>query len=147
MKILHVVSCCLLSALCVVESAITKVTGVVGGKVTIRCSHADKWFGKSNDKYFCGKKCDSYNDVLVKTQKNKNYIERGRYAIHDYRDGGFTVTIKNLMKSDSGTYWCGVERFGLDSFQEVQLTVTDDSPPSDYSPGAGQRQSAEAYRK
>ncbi|KAK6300994.1 hypothetical protein J4Q44_G00290920 [Coregonus suidteri] len=113
------------STLCVVESAITKVTGVVGGKVTIRCSHADKWFGKSNDKYFFGKKCDSYNDILVQTQKNKNYMERGRYAIHDNRDGDFTVTIKNLMKSDSGTYWCGVDRSIKDSYQEVHLTVTD----------------------
>ncbi|XP_045070285.1 polymeric immunoglobulin receptor-like [Coregonus clupeaformis] len=129
--------CFCLTALCVVESAITKATGVVGGKVTIQCSYADKWYGKSNDKYFCGKKCDSYNDVLVQTQKNKNYIERGRYAIHDYRDGDFTVTIKNLMKSDSGTYWCKVERFGLDSFQEVQLIVTDASKHSNQEQDTG----------
>eukprot|EP00063_Salmo_salar_P062562 XP_014037397.1 PREDICTED: CMRF35-like molecule 1 [Salmo salar] len=128
MKILHVVSCCLLSALCVVESVITKATGVVGGQVTIQCSYADKWFVKSNDRYFCRKKCDSYNDILVQTQKNKNYIERGRYTIHDYRNGDFTVTIKNLMKSDSGTYWCGLDRYIKDSYQEVHLTVTD-APP------------------
>ncbi|KAK6300989.1 hypothetical protein J4Q44_G00290870 [Coregonus suidteri] len=30
------------------------------------------------------------------------------------------------MKTDSGTYWCGVVRFGRDSFQEVHLIVTDD---------------------
>uniref|UniRef100_A0A674BQ96 Immunoglobulin domain-containing protein n=1 Tax=Salmo trutta TaxID=8032 RepID=A0A674BQ96_SALTR len=128
MKILHVVSCCLLSALCVVESVITKATGVVGGEVTIQCSYADKWFVKSNDKYFCRKKCDSYNDILVQTQKNKNYIEKGRYTIHDKRNGDFTVTIKNLMKSDSGTYWCGVDRSIKVSYQEVRLTVTD-APP------------------
>ncbi|XP_045565636.1 CMRF35-like molecule 5 isoform X3 [Salmo salar] len=128
MKIFHVVSCCLLSALCVVESVITKATGVVGGQVTIQCSYADKRFGKSNGKYFCSKKCDSYNDILVQTQKNKNYIEKGRYTIHDKRNGDFTVTIKNLVKSDSGTYWCGVDRSIKDSYQEVDLTVTD-APP------------------
>ncbi|XP_029601391.1 CMRF35-like molecule 1 [Salmo trutta] len=128
MKIFLVVSCCLLSALCVVESVITKAAGVVGGQVTIQCSYADKWFGKSNDKYFCRKNCDSYNDILVQTQKNKNYIERGRYTIHDKRNGDFTVTIKNLVKSDSGTYWCGVDRSIKVSYQEVRLTVTD-APP------------------
>uniref|UniRef100_A0A4W5PCA9 Immunoglobulin V-set domain-containing protein n=1 Tax=Hucho hucho TaxID=62062 RepID=A0A4W5PCA9_9TELE len=112
--------CFCFTALCVVESAITKVTGVVGGQVTIHCSYADKWYGKSNGKYFCGKKCDSYNDILVQTHKNKNYIERGRYAIHDKRNGDFTVTIKNLVKSDSGTYWCGLDRSIKDSYQEVQ---------------------------
>ncbi|KAM9492065.1 uncharacterized protein ACWYII_004068 [Salvelinus alpinus] len=61
----------------------------------------------------------------VSSQKNKNYIESGRYSIHDNRYGYFTVTIKNLMKSDSGTYWCGVERYGPDTLQEVHLTVTD----------------------
>ncbi|KAM9492058.1 uncharacterized protein ACWYII_004066 [Salvelinus alpinus] len=61
----------------------------------------------------------------VSSQKNKNYIESGRYSIHDNRYGYFTVTIKNLMKSDSGTYWCGVGRYGPDTLQEVHLTVTD----------------------
>uniref|UniRef100_A0A8C8IAB0 Immunoglobulin domain-containing protein n=1 Tax=Oncorhynchus tshawytscha TaxID=74940 RepID=A0A8C8IAB0_ONCTS len=112
-------------ALCVVESVITETTGVVGGQVTIQCSFADKWYGKSNGKYFCGKKCDRYNDILVQTQKNKNYIERGRYIIHDNRYGDFTVTIKNLMMSDSGTYWCGLDTSIKDSYQEVHLTVTD----------------------
>ncbi|XP_071202662.1 location of vulva defective 1-like [Salvelinus alpinus] len=120
--------CFCFTSLCVVESVITKVTGVVGGQVTIQCSYADTWFVKSIDKYFCRKKCDSYNDILVQTQNNKNYIERGRYAIHDNRYGDFTVTIKNLMKTDSGTYWCGVERYGPDTYQEVHLTVTD-APP------------------
>uniref|UniRef100_A0A4W5MIE6 Immunoglobulin domain-containing protein n=1 Tax=Hucho hucho TaxID=62062 RepID=A0A4W5MIE6_9TELE len=110
-------------ALCVVESVITKVTGVVGGQVTIQCSYADKWYERSNDKYFCRKKCDSYNDILVQTQKNKNYIERGRYGIHDNRNGDFTVTIKNLVKSDSGTYWCGLDRSIKDSYQEVPTTT------------------------
>ncbi|XP_064819973.1 CMRF35-like molecule 8 [Oncorhynchus masou masou] len=120
MKILHVVSCCLLSALCVVESAGINVKGVVGGQVKIKCSHT--WAG-DNEKYFCKIKC-YHRDRLVQTEGNKHYIEKGRYTIEDKGDGVY-VTIKNLMKSDSGTYWCGVERYGLDTYQEVHLTVTD----------------------
>ncbi|CAB1344341.1 unnamed protein product, partial [Coregonus sp. 'balchen'] len=130
MKILHVVSYCLLSALCVVESAVVNVKEVVGGQVKIKCSH--KWAG-DNVKYFCKIKCNQ-GDLLVQTKGSKHYIEKARYTIEDLRNGVFYVTIKNLMKSDSGTYWCGVERFGPDSFQEVHLIVTDAPPTPTPSP-------------
>ncbi|XP_071003822.1 CMRF35-like molecule 5 [Oncorhynchus clarkii lewisi] len=123
MKILHVVSCCLLSALCVVVSPGTKE--VVGGHVMFSCSFF--WAG-TNNKYFCKGTC-SGRDILVETKRSKN-VTQGRYSIEDNRDGVFYVTIKNLMKSDSGTYWCGVERSGLDTYQEVNLTVTDAPPTS-----------------
>ncbi|XP_052382072.1 CMRF35-like molecule 1 [Oncorhynchus keta] len=132
MKILHVVSCCLLSALCVVESAVTKE--VVGGHVMFGCSFM---LAGNNNKYFCKGTC-SGKDILVKTNGSKN-VTQDRYSIEDNRDGVFYVTIKNLMKTDSGTYWCGVERYGLDSYQEVHLTVTDAPPTSTTSPVTSRR--------
>ncbi|XP_064817202.1 CMRF35-like molecule 8 [Oncorhynchus masou masou] len=122
MKILHVVSCCLLSALCVVESAGMNVKEVVGGHVTVGCSFT---LARNNNKYFCKGTC-SGRDILVGTKGSKTATQ-GRYSIEDNSDGVY-VTIKNLMKSDSGTYWCGVERYGPDTYQEVHLTVTDASP-------------------
>ncbi|XP_019905241.2 uncharacterized protein LOC105029369 isoform X2 [Esox lucius] len=119
MNILHVVSCCLLSGPCLV-SAVTKVTGVVGGKVIIKCSLT----GAENIKYFCKRTC-YVKDVLIQTKDRGTYIDKGRYSLHDFRNGDFTVTIKDLKKSDSGTYWCGAERYGPDSYQEVKLRVTD----------------------
>uniref|UniRef100_A0A4W5LL47 Ig-like domain-containing protein n=1 Tax=Hucho hucho TaxID=62062 RepID=A0A4W5LL47_9TELE len=59
----------------------------------------------------------------VKIKSSHTWKER--YTIDDLRNGVFHVTIKNLMKTDSGTYWCGVGRFGPDTYQEVHLTVTD----------------------
>ncbi|XP_042168411.1 CMRF35-like molecule 1 isoform X2 [Oncorhynchus tshawytscha] len=123
MKILHVVSCCLLSALCVVGSAVTKE--VVGGQVTVGCSFT---LAGNNNKYFCKGTC-SGRDILVETNGSKN-VSQGRYSIEDNSNGVFYVTIKNLMKTDSGTYWCGVGRYGPDSYQEVNLTVTDAPPTS-----------------
>ncbi|CAB1344309.1 unnamed protein product [Coregonus sp. 'balchen'] len=38
------------------------------------------------------------------------------------------------MKTDSDTYWCGVGRFGPDTFQEVHLIVTDAPPTPTPSP-------------
>uniref|UniRef100_A0AAZ3QZF8 Immunoglobulin domain-containing protein n=1 Tax=Oncorhynchus tshawytscha TaxID=74940 RepID=A0AAZ3QZF8_ONCTS len=110
-----------LAALCVVESAVTKE--VVGGQVTVGCSFT---LAGNNNKYFCKGTC-SGGDILVETNGSKN-VSQGRYSIEDNRDGVFYVTIKNLRKSDSGTYWCGVERYGLDTYQEEHLTVTDASP-------------------
>ncbi|XP_052382073.1 uncharacterized protein LOC127931956 [Oncorhynchus keta] len=91
----------------------------------------------TNNKYFCKGTC-SGKDILVKTNGSKN-VTQDRYSIEDNRDGVFYVTIKNLMKTDSGTYWCGVERYGLDSYQEVHLTVTDAPPTSTTSPVTSRR--------
>ncbi|KAM9485950.1 uncharacterized protein ACWYII_004789 [Salvelinus alpinus] len=128
MKILHVVSCCLLSALYVVESAGINVKGVGGGHVMFGCSFT--WAG-TNNKYFCKGTC-SGKDILVETKRSKN-VSQGRYRIEDNGDV-FYVTIKNLMKTDSGTYWCGVGRYGRDTYQEVHLTVIDAPPTSTPSP-------------
>uniref|UniRef100_A0A4W5KYR6 Immunoglobulin domain-containing protein n=1 Tax=Hucho hucho TaxID=62062 RepID=A0A4W5KYR6_9TELE len=100
------------------HSAVTKE--VVGGQVTVGCSFT--WAG-TNNKYFCKGTC-SGKDILVETKGSKN-VTQDRYRIEDKGDGVFYVTIKNLMKTDSGTYWCGVVRYGRDSYQEVHLTVTD----------------------
>ena len=107
-----------MTALCVVESAVTKE--VVGGQVTVGCSFT---LAGNNNKYFCKGTC-SGKDILVETNGSKN-VSQGRYSIEDNRDGVFYVTIKNQMKSDSGTYWCGVDRTIKDTFLEVNLKVTD----------------------
>uniref|UniRef100_A0A4W5K7G5 Immunoglobulin V-set domain-containing protein n=1 Tax=Hucho hucho TaxID=62062 RepID=A0A4W5K7G5_9TELE len=86
--------------LCVVVSAVINVKGVVGEQGT--CS------GK---------------DILVKTKGSKN-VTQDRYRMEDKGDV-FYVTFKNLRKTDSGTYWCGVDRPIKDTFQAVYLTVTD----------------------
>ncbi|XP_055762529.1 CMRF35-like molecule 3, partial [Salvelinus fontinalis] len=114
--------CFCLTALCVVESDVTKEV-VVGGQVMFGCSFT--WAG-TNNKYFCNGTC-SDEDILVETKGSKT-VTQGRYSIEDKGDV-FYVTIKDLMKTDSGTYWCGVERYGPDTYQEVHLTVTD-APPT-----------------
>ncbi|KAL1005560.1 hypothetical protein UPYG_G00060690 [Umbra pygmaea] len=128
MKILHVVSCCLLSALCIEASATNKVE-VVGGYVRFACSY--KW-AKDNNKYFCKYPC-SDKDILVQTKGSKN-VTQGRYSIHDEVENGlFYVTIKDVMKTDSGTYWCGVGRSLIDTYTKLYLTVTD-APKSTINP-------------
>ncbi|XP_042172017.1 mucin-3A-like isoform X2 [Oncorhynchus tshawytscha] len=130
MKIIHVISCCLLSALCVVESAGINVMGVVGRQVKINCSYS---WAEDNDKYFCKESC-SKKDILIQSDGKQNYKNKDRFSILNTINGVFTVTITKLEKSDSGKYWCGVNRLLKDTYTEVHLKVTDAPPTSTPSP-------------
>ncbi|XP_068583357.1 CMRF35-like molecule 3 isoform X2 [Cebidichthys violaceus] len=101
----------------------------VGENVTIRCSDWDVWISvKDNVKYFCDSPCTEDHHIIIKaaygdtTYKNRLKL---------YNEGeGLLVTFTNLQKSDSKTYFCGVERSGRDSFIKVILNVIDAHPPS-----------------
>ncbi|XP_034149975.1 uncharacterized protein LOC106023661 isoform X2 [Esox lucius] len=115
----------ILLVLCPAGSEVLTVTGVVGGRVDIRCYFRSL---EINIKYFCKHPCRTESDVIIKTRVSNNYIE-GRYSIADHGNGHVTVIIKDLKRSDSGTYWCGVMRVGIDAYQEVYLSVVE-APPT-----------------
>ncbi|XP_062420313.1 uncharacterized protein LOC119217406 [Pungitius pungitius] len=95
-------------------------TGVIGKEVTIRCSHS---WASTNVKYFCKGACHS-EDVLISSSKKKAHSNE-KYSIRD-EGNTFTVTISSLTQDDSGTYWCGIERAGVDTFSQVVLSVKAD---------------------
>ena len=90
------------------------VTGKLGKNIEIKCSHANAF---TNVKYFCKEACRN-EDILI-SSSNK---DSSKYSIRD-EGNTFYVTISHLTKDDSGTYWCGIERFGLDTYTKVILTV------------------------
>uniref|UniRef100_A0A8P4KNR9 Immunoglobulin V-set domain-containing protein n=1 Tax=Dicentrarchus labrax TaxID=13489 RepID=A0A8P4KNR9_DICLA len=47
--------------------------------------------------------------------------ESGRITLVDLGNGAFTVTFSQLQMSDSGRYWCGVDRPGFDTFTAVHV--------------------------
>ncbi|XP_041642167.1 CMRF35-like molecule 1 [Cheilinus undulatus] len=57
------------------------------------------------------------------TVKPGKRSESERITLEDSGDGAFTVTFRQLQLSDSGRYWCAVERTGFDTFIAVHLTV------------------------
>lgn len=85
----------------------------------IICSH--KW-ASDNFKYFCRDPCTYKDGALVSSIQT----EVGRYRLKDLGDGSFTVTIADLQESDSGIYWCGVERSIKDTYEKVILEVSKD---------------------
>ncbi|XP_039540131.1 CMRF35-like molecule 1 [Pimephales promelas] len=92
-----------------------EIPGYIGRHVIISCSHI---MASNNIKYFCRDPC-GYGDVLVQSDRSPE----GRYKLEDSGTGTFTVTIADLQESDSGVYYCGVQRFGFDTYQRVHVTV------------------------
>nr|XP_055060137.1 CMRF35-like molecule 9 [Misgurnus anguillicaudatus] len=86
-----------------------------GNEVTIMCTHI---LASDNKKYFCRDPCKD-KDIIVSTDQTSN----GRFRLEDSGNGTFTVTITDLQKSDSGIYWCGVDRVVKDTYEEVNLIV------------------------
>ncbi|XP_051560903.1 CMRF35-like molecule 1 isoform X2 [Myxocyprinus asiaticus] len=90
--------------------------GYMEQNITISCSFT---WAHSNRKYFCRDPCKD-RDILVKSEHS---LIR-RFKLKDFKNGTFIVTITELQESDSGVYWCAVERFGVDSYHKVTVNVS-----------------------
>lgn len=102
-----------------------KIEGFQGRNVSFQCSHRLAW---TYNKYFCKDPCGSEKDRLA-TVKSGGRAESGRITLVDSGDGSFTVTFSDLQLSDSHQkYWCGVDRPGLDTYTQIQLTVKKGMP-------------------
>ncbi|XP_058236727.1 CMRF35-like molecule 5 isoform X2 [Hemibagrus wyckioides] len=116
MKLLLCAICVLLSAQCFVTSEL-KINGYTGQSVTIECSHV---WAVGNRKYFCKDPCKEEKDVVVDSVKPTP----SKYELQD-RGNIFTVIITDLKMTDSGKYWCAVDRSVTDTYTKVILTVVD----------------------
>ncbi|XP_034398673.1 CMRF35-like molecule 1 isoform X2 [Cyclopterus lumpus] len=120
---------CLLSALSIVEVKLLIINGHVGQDVTIRCSGWKIWTNeKKYVKYFCDSPCTGDSHIIAKAAYGKTTY-KNRIQLKN-RGKGLFVTFTNLHKSDSKTYFCGLERTGADSFIKVFLHVIDAPIPS-----------------
>uniref|UniRef100_A0A667WGP9 Immunoglobulin domain-containing protein n=1 Tax=Myripristis murdjan TaxID=586833 RepID=A0A667WGP9_9TELE len=82
--------------------------GTEGEDVTVGCFYN---LAKDKEKYFCKGTCTG-EDILIETSQD-------RYQ------NVFYVTITQLTKSDSGTYYCGVNRTINDTYMNIQIDVQD----------------------
>ncbi|XP_036614068.1 CMRF35-like molecule 1 [Trichosurus vulpecula] len=86
----------------------------------VQCHYAQGW--KSYVKWWCRGAVWSSCTILVETKNSKR--EKGRVSIQDdIKALTFTVTIKNIRKTDEDTYWCGIERVGVDHGFQIKVTV------------------------
>ncbi|CAI5679623.1 unnamed protein product [Oreochromis niloticus] len=105
------------------ETKAISVTGNKGSSITVTCSHSNAYYSV---KYFCKGQCTD-KDILI----NSTTISNKKYKIED-KGNTFSVTISDLKEDDSGTYWCGIERVGLDTYTQVTLTVLANQDKTDY---------------
>ncbi|XP_066518216.1 CMRF35-like molecule 7 [Hoplias malabaricus] len=115
------VLCCLLFVVVRDAWSVVKLRGRVDGNLNISCYHS---WASTNIKYLCRSNCRD-KDILIRSAGVGKTARKGRYSLYDRGAGHFIVTIGGLWMSDSGRYWCGVERLGLDTFHEVFITVLD----------------------
>lgn len=89
-----------------VTSAQMHFYGFAGQSITIECyfSSSKKW------KIFCKEKCEKGN-ILIETQLNSDH--HGRYSTeYKYKyEYILSVSIRRLIKSDSGRYTCGLGQY------------------------------------
>ncbi|XP_059902394.1 CMRF35-like molecule 1 [Gadus macrocephalus] len=104
-----------LSGCCMTWTETLTVNGSVGGTVRIECTHTNAY---TNKKYFCKGKCKDVKDVLISTSTRGS----DRYSIKD-NGNTFITTMRDLRLEDTGTYWCGIHRFPLDTYVKVCLKV------------------------
>ncbi len=101
------------------EGADINVKGFEWGEVSFRCSHRFAW---KNHKYLCKDPCKGSEHVLATVQSGRRVVS-GRITLVDSGEGVFPVTFSQLQMSDSGRYWCGVDRPSFDTYTSVHLTV------------------------
>ncbi|CAK7290148.1 CMRF35-like molecule 1 [Vulpes lagopus] len=98
------------------------VRGLVGGSLTVECRYAPTW--KTYSKWWCRgpiwRKCN----ILVQTKRSEQKVKKNKVSIRDnQKNFTFSVTMEELMQTDTDTYWCGIERSGTDLGVEVKVTI------------------------
>ncbi|XP_026189154.1 uncharacterized protein LOC113146096 [Mastacembelus armatus] len=96
--------------------------GTTGGQITVKCSESFQTSWKT----FCKDPCN--RNILIQTTGVRAHS--GRYSIK-YERGHFSVSITELIKSDSGRYRCGVSSA---PYVEFGITVVDALLEGDYDP-------------
>ncbi|XP_019203072.1 polymeric immunoglobulin receptor isoform X3 [Oreochromis niloticus] len=99
----------------------TKLEKYEGYSESISCPYEIQY--QNNLKYICrGNQPSTCRQQALITSHSRKH---GRFRLDDDKvSGKFTVTINNLVKTDSGSYLCGVQRNSdLDVFSAVELEV------------------------
>ncbi|XP_048866279.1 CMRF35-like molecule 1 isoform X8 [Brienomyrus brachyistius] len=86
-----------------VKSKQTTLTGSAGGSISIPCFYGQQY--KNSVKSWCKRKEASSCSIV--TRSNRVSITDDPYNLV------FIVTMRNLQKSDEGSYWCAVDEWGV----------------------------------
>ncbi|XP_056598984.1 polymeric immunoglobulin receptor [Triplophysa dalaica] len=118
------------------------LTVLEGQSVTVPCHYNPQY--TSHVKYWCQGRMREFCTNLARTDDHESAPNgMGQVTIaDDPTQHVFTVTMQNLMKGDSGWYWCGVEVGGMwisDSTASLYISVVQGQCVSAVSADEGDR--------
>ncbi|XP_026936370.1 CMRF35-like molecule 1 isoform X3 [Sagmatias obliquidens] len=107
------------------SSAITgpeAVSGPEGDSLTVKCQYSPGW--ETYAKWWCRGAAWSSCKFVVKTTEPEKEVKKGRVSIRDNRKSRtIAVTMEKLRLNDADSYWCGIEKFGIDLGVRVKVTI------------------------
>ncbi|CAO2646012.1 CMRF35-like molecule 3 [Lemmus lemmus] len=97
------------------------VSGHEQGSLTVRCPYDSSW--KDYKKYWCQGAEWKACEILVQTNMQQ-LVKKDRVSIRDDQtDFVVIVTMEELRLSDTGIYWCAIEKTGYDPYFKVNVTI------------------------
>ncbi|XP_008579901.1 PREDICTED: CMRF35-like molecule 1 [Galeopterus variegatus] len=98
------------------------VSGVERGSLTVQCHYDGQW--ETHRKWWCRGAIWKSCKTLVKTAGSEQMVKMDHVSIRDdQKNHTFTVTMEDLRIDDADTYWCGIERTGIDLGVKVKVTI------------------------
>ncbi|XP_046708093.1 CMRF35-like molecule 8 isoform X2 [Silurus meridionalis] len=115
------------------EKLISK-TVQVGEDLNINCKYPESL--RNYPKFLCSRHAAVACPYKISVTESRKDVNVGKFSLYDDRtEQIFTVSIRNVAKTDSGEFWCGAEAAWTSDhgykvyFTQINLTVTDLSVP------------------
>ncbi|XP_077922159.1 CMRF35-like molecule 7 isoform X1 [Halichoerus grypus] len=98
------------------------VRGLEGGSVSMQCHYTAEW--ETYEKWWCRGADWISCQILVQTNGSEQVMKRDRVSIRDNQSHHlFTVTMEDVRRDDTDTYWCGISRHGPDLGTSIKVTI------------------------
>uniref|UniRef100_H0XR77 Triggering receptor expressed on myeloid cells like 4 n=1 Tax=Otolemur garnettii TaxID=30611 RepID=H0XR77_OTOGA len=121
----HTCCCCL--CCCSGGKLPEELHQALGQTLSLKCQYSPMT-GPYQSKAWCHQTSPNRCTILVHSSKAQTAAQKSRYTIWDEPKAGFfNVTMTQLMKNDSGSYWCGIYNSSSKTIvvlREISLVVT-----------------------